>query len=227
MARAADVSVIIPAYDAERYLAEAVDSVLAQSVGPREVFVVDDGSSDGTATVASTFAAVTVLSAPHLGLGATLNRGIAAAAGGSIAFLDADDLWTPGKLAAQIEALEGAAAPDIVLGAVQQFISPDAPRDFRSRISCPPTPMPGFCAGAMLARRAVFERVGPFDPSLRLGSFIDWFDRAASLGVRTVVLPEIHLLRRLHGGNFSLRESAARSDFARVAKAAIDRRRSR
>lgn len=227
MRSSADVSVVIPAFDAERYLAEAIGSVLAQSVAPREILVADDGSTDGTAAVARRFAGVTVLPGPHLGIGATWNRGIAAAAGRYIAFLDADDLWTPEKLAQQMEAMESRAAPGIVLGSVEQFISADASEEFRRRVACPPGPMPGYAAGAMLARREVFGRVGPFEPGLRMGAFIDWFHRADCLGVATVVLPQIHLLRRLHGGNFSLREAAARRDFARVAKAAIDRRRRR
>lgn len=221
----ADVSVVIPAYEAERYLAAAIESVLAQSLAPREILVVDDGSSDGTVAVASRFEQVRVLREPHGGLARAWNRGIAASSGRYLAFLDADDLWTPDKLRRQVQVMEGTAAPDVVLGAVQQFVSADAAEDFRRRVVCPSGPMPGYAAGAMLARRGVFERVGPFVEDLNLGSFIDWFHRVEWLGLVKIVLSEIHLLRRLHGGNSSLRESASRGDFARVAKAAIDRRR--
>src|SRR5436305_1029668 len=88
------ISVIIPVYNGERYLGEAIESVLAQSYHWLEIILVDDGSTDGSATVAKQFSpAVQVVRQPNLGAGAARNRGIALAQGEFLAFLDADDLW--------------------------------------------------------------------------------------------------------------------------------------
>lgn len=100
----ADVSVIIPTFNRSRWVLEAVDSVLHQTLKPREILVVDDGSTDDTADVLSSYGdAIRVL---HLkenrGVSAARNRGIEAAVSRYIAFLDSDDLWLPRKLEAQM-----------------------------------------------------------------------------------------------------------------------------
>lgn len=106
-----DVSVVIPCLNRERLLPRAIESALGQEPAPREVVVVDDGSSDGSAAAAEAFGPpVRVLRGPHRGVSAARNRGIAAAAGSWVAFLDSDDVWLPGKLWLQAEA--AAAFPD-------------------------------------------------------------------------------------------------------------------
>jgi teichuronic acid biosynthesis glycosyltransferase TuaG len=101
------VSVIIPAYNAEVFLARAIRSVEAQSLRDFEIVVVDDGSTDGTADIAQGFTSVRFLSQPHLGAAAARNRGLEDAGGDLVAFLDADDEWLPEKLARQLEFMEG------------------------------------------------------------------------------------------------------------------------
>lgn len=103
-------SVIIPAYNAERYLRQAVESALAQTHSNLEVVIVDDGSTDGTRRLADEIAAtdprVRVFTQENAGVGAARNRGIAEAHGEFLAPLDADDFWYPKKLERQIAALE-------------------------------------------------------------------------------------------------------------------------
>lgn len=98
------VTVVIPTYNRSRFVREAVASVLAQREVPMEVIVVDDGSTDDTASVLQAFggAIVSVFQA-HRGVSAARNRGIQMAGGEWIAFLDSDDLWLPGKLKAQLD----------------------------------------------------------------------------------------------------------------------------
>jgi glycosyltransferase involved in cell wall biosynthesis len=96
------ITAIIPVHNGERHLAEAIQSVLAQTLPPGEIIVVDDGSTDASAAIAQSFGApVRVLAQPNLGPAAARNLGLAHATGDLLAFLDADDLWTPNKLARQ------------------------------------------------------------------------------------------------------------------------------
>nr|WP_265593962.1 glycosyltransferase family 2 protein [Haloferula sp. BvORR071] len=104
------VSVIVPAYNAEKWLPATLDSVCSQSLREIEILVVDDGSTDSTHEIAAAFAArdprVILIRQDNAGVGAARNRAIAAARGDYIAPLDADDLWYPEKLARQVDCME-------------------------------------------------------------------------------------------------------------------------
>jgi glycosyltransferase involved in cell wall biosynthesis len=104
------VSIIVPAYNAERFLARTLRSALRQTYVTLEMIVIDDGSTDSTAAVARAFAQsderVRVISFPNGGVAKARNIGINEAAGELIAFLDADDLWHPTKLERQVAALD-------------------------------------------------------------------------------------------------------------------------
>ncbi len=222
----AAVSVVVPVYNRERYLPECLDSILAQRAHVREVLVVDDGSSDGSAAVAQGYGApVRCLSQRNAGAAAARNRGIEAATGEYIAFLDSDDLWVADKLAHQLGAFAAEPALDVVFGATEQFVSPELDAEARARLQCPAGAMPGYLAGAMLARRHVFERAGLFDPQWRIGEFIDWYVRAREAGMQSVMLTAVVLRRRLHGANMVLTQRDAQRDYLRIVKASLDRRR--
>src|SRR4029434_246146 len=97
------VSVVIPCYNAEPFVGEAIESALSQSPTPVEVIVVDDGSDDGSVRVSRSFGdRVRVLSSGHAGVSAARNTGLLAARENLVAWLDADDVWEAGKLADQI-----------------------------------------------------------------------------------------------------------------------------
>jgi glycosyltransferase involved in cell wall biosynthesis len=220
------VSVVIGVYNAERYLAEAIESVLGQDYRPIELIVVDDGSTDGSGTVAQRYSEVSYLHQPNGGNGAARNTGIGVATGEYLAFLDADDRFTPGKLTRQMTALEQDPELDLVFGHVREFVSPEIDAETRARIRAPaPEPMPWTAPNLMLIRRAAFDRVGPFETGVRVGVTVDWFLRAKEAELRYTVLPETVLERRLHTENNGIREAASRSQYLSVLKASLDRRR--
>jgi glycosyltransferase involved in cell wall biosynthesis len=95
------ISVVIPAHNAELYLDEAIASVRSQTFSDYEILVIDDGSTDRTAEIASSYDGVLVLAQNNRGAAAARNAGIRAARGKYIAFLDADDVWLPSKLEKQ------------------------------------------------------------------------------------------------------------------------------
>jgi glycosyltransferase involved in cell wall biosynthesis len=221
------VSAIVPVYNGERYLAMAIESALAQTEPPVEIIVVDDGSTDGSAVVAKAYGApVRCLSSPHGGLSAALNRGIRHARGAFLAFLDADDLWVDVKLARELDVLAADPGLDAVFGHVEQFVSPDVEEAARPALPDAVRLAPGYLTGTLLIRAAAFHRVGLFDPRWQIGNFIDWYLRAQETGLRSAMLPEVLLRRRLHADNMGTRERASRHAYARILKHALDRRRS-
>jgi glycosyltransferase involved in cell wall biosynthesis len=222
------VSVIVPVRDGERYLEGALRSVLDQAHPELELIVIDDGSTDATPEVIRRMGAgVRAARQPPRGGAAAVNHGVALAGGTFLAFLDADDLWTPGRLATQVAALDGDASLDFVLGHVGHFHSPDLTAEERAAIFCPPAPMPGVARPAMLIRREAYSRVGEADTRWKFGEFIDWHARAVELGLRGLMLPDVVLMRRLHARNSTRQSPEARVDYVRIAREALHRRRGR
>lgn len=218
------VSVVIPVHNGERHLSEAIESVLTQE-GDLEVIVVDDGSTDRSGEIASLYPGVRRLSQPHRGAAAARNAGVAAARGDRLAFLDADDVWMRDKLSLQSAALTQDAELDGVLGHVEQFHSPELSEVFKATVRCPEGSQPAFHPGALLIRRAAFDRVGPFDETLRIGETIDWFARAAERHLKFMMPPEVVFRRRLHETNQGVKQTGGRGDYVRALKAMLDRRR--
>jgi glycosyltransferase involved in cell wall biosynthesis len=122
------VSVVIPAYNAAEFLAEALESVLAQTRPAREIVVVDDGSTDDTAAVASRYAPrVTVISQRNKGESAARNLALSQVSGDWVAWLDADDIWEPTKLEAQTARVDEAAADLVCVFCGFSRFGPGAP----------------------------------------------------------------------------------------------------
>lgn len=220
------VGVVIPVRDGERYLAEALESVLAQTHPAHDVVVVDDGSTDASARVAASYAPrVRCISQPAAGIGAARNRGVAAVDGELLAFLDGDDVWPADRLARQVAAFTQDPSVDLVFGHVRQFKSPDLDAAARAGLVCPDAPQPALLGSTMLVPRAVWERVGPFSTEAVRSEFLDWLLRARELGLREVVLGETVLHRRLHATNHGRVNQDVAGEYALTLKRALDRRR--
>jgi glycosyltransferase involved in cell wall biosynthesis len=219
------VSVIVPVYNTDRYVAESIDSVLTQTRPADEVIVVDDGSTDRTPAILAGFGSrIIALRQEHLGVSAALNTGLARATGDYLAFNDADDVWMPEKLEQQCERLSKDPDLEAVFCQVRQFVSPDWQAE-GSDLTERPHDQAGVIRQAMLIRRDAFDRVGPFDASVRV-EFIDWFGRAQVLGLRICSLPEMLLLRRIHATNSGrLHARELREDSVHTLKRMLDLRR--
>ncbi len=221
----AQISVIVPVYNHENYLGQALESILNQSLSAREIIVVDDGSTDSSASVADKFLGVRVLRKSHAGVAMARNAGVQDARGDFIAFLDADDLWHHDKLKLQMDILNRESNLQMVFSHVRQFFSPDLSEEDRQKNKIDREILSGCTAGTLLARRECFEKVGLFSEHLRSGEFIDWYARAQYLGLKDHMLQEVLYERRIHNSNHGIRERHSRSDYFRVLKDAIDRRR--
>ena len=220
------VSAIIPVYNYERYLGEAIESVLSQTYPHLDVIVVDDGSTDRSGEVAKSFAnkGVRYCRQVNAGIGPARNQGVELAQGDYLAFLDADDRWPEEKTERQLQAFENDPSLEMVFGqAVQLQNGSEWEAGVRDKTEN--GKVPGMVPGTMLIKREAFHRVGKFPAGLKVGEFIDWYARAVELQVRSLVLPDLLLWRRIHDSNTGVRERQSRGDYARVLKAALDRKR--
>jgi len=222
------ISVVIPCYNAEAYLAETIESALRQNADPLEVVVIDDGSTDGSAGVARRFGgAVRYEYQANAGISAARNRGVELVAGRYLAFLDADDVWPEGSLTLRREMLRAYPGTACVFGAVEEFVSPDLHEDPGSRIPLTHPAQLARLAGSILIERDAFVRVGFFDPRLPVGETIDWVARAEGVGISMRMADVGVLRRRIHRDNTVTREKARPNDYLRALRTTLARRRAK
>lgn len=219
MPAAPRVSVIMPVFNGAAYLAAAMNSVLAQTLQDWELIVIDDGSSDASASIAQAFTdpRIRLLKNPHnLGLPLTRNRGLDEAYGNYVAFLDSDDIALPQRLQQQINFLD--ANPGIAaVGASAQ------PINALGQVTSPDSRCPGdaaYCKARLLlgsyfntstfTARAQVLRVNRFDPSIALAEDFDLYNRLCEHHC-LVNLPQTLIQCRVHGGNITrMRRQALR-----------------
>jgi glycosyltransferase involved in cell wall biosynthesis len=220
------VSVIIPVHNGARYLRAALESVFAQTYNPFEVIVVDDGSADDSGVIAQSFPDVHYIHQANQGVAAARNHGIEAARGEFFAFLDQDDLWTPEKLKLQVEYLLNNSDLGYTLTQQQFFLDPGAslPAWFRKELLS--SAHTGWVLGTLVVRRTAFEKVGNFATGYSAASDGDWFFRAKAAGISMAVVPELLLLKRIHGANESARAKEILAELRKVVKSSLDRQRS-
>ena len=206
---AADVSVIIPAYQAESTIARALDSVLAQTALPAEVIVIDDGSHDRTREIVGGYVsrdtpcAFRLIEQQNLGAGAARNRGLLASGSGLVAFLDADDEWLPDKLSRSLSEMEATAADLVSHDYLRAEGGTSAHIECAYNFNRRPDPFVDYFLRGYIATSTVVARiqllldVGGFDPSLRAGQDYElWLATISASGVRHHVFAEA--LTRYH-----------------------------
>ena len=219
------VSVIIPVYNCERYLSQAIESVLAQKYRPLELVIVDDGSTDNTAQVAAAFSDhIHYIYQPNQGAPAARNTGFKIASGDIIAFLDADDLWTENKLELQVPRLVKNHSVDIVLGYIER-LNLTGYRDNIPQFEEFEEPQINLSLATGIFRRSVFDRVGLFDEKLYHCDDWDWFMRARELGISIAIYPELTLLYRRHENNMTNQVERGNHYTIKMLKKSLERRR--
>ncbi len=212
--------VVIPAFNAGATIRETLQSVAAQALRPELVIIVDDGSTDDlAAAIDGIDLPLKLLRQDNAGPGSATTRGIGALSTPLIATLDADDLWLPGKIEAQLAHLERHPATSASFTHMRSFRDgkPDAP-------DAPATP--GWSRSTMLIRREVVQAVGPMlDPPGGRGEMIDWIARAREAGFVLDMMAEVLALRRIRPGSLSYGRDATRDrGYLEVARLAMLRR---
>jgi glycosyltransferase involved in cell wall biosynthesis len=236
------VSVIIPAYNAQRFLPMTLSSARAQTYPNIEIIVIDDGSADATPEIAEAAARVDkrvrVIHQRNAGVAAARNRGIAEALGDYVAPLDADDVWHPRNVALQVEALR-AAGPGAALS-YAWFVSIDQHGRFlgfgrSNRLSLRREVVLGLMAGNFIGngsstvmRRSSVEAVGGYDASLRTRAAEGCEDHALHLALAEswnfAVVPQYLVAYRRHAAAMS-RDSARMARSGAIVLAELRRRR--
>ncbi|MGJ3249966.1 MAG: glycosyltransferase family 2 protein [Elainellaceae cyanobacterium] len=191
------VSVIIPAYNASQFLAETIDSVLAQTYSHFELLVIDDGSTDTTAEIVDAYRQrdqrVSRVSQTNGGVSRARNRGVDASNGELIAFLDSDDRWLPHKLATQVEWMN--AHLDIAVcfcrARFMRFDSTPTDQLSNGRLAhIKPEHLlyenPTTTTSTWMVRREIFQKFGGFDPEMNYSEDIDYLLRIMLIGQQRI-----------------------------------------
>lgn len=219
------VSVIIAVRNGERYLAEAIESVLAQSHRAFELILVDDGSSDDTERIAASYSRVRYVRQTGQGAAVARNTGIEAARGELVAFLSHDDLWLPDKLSRQVEYLRRHAQTQYTVTNFKYFLEPGClvPAGFKRELL--DKSLVGRIPETLLARKSLFDRIGKFSSEFTIADDVDWFARAKDHEVPMAIIPEVLLLKRLHNTNLSSNAQVNSQELLELLKNSVLRKR--
>lgn len=214
-----ELDVIVCVHDRIRTLGRALDSIRAASDVAEitaRITVLDGGSTDGSIDLALSQPGIRLVHQQGLGLAAARNEALAATSAPVVAWLDSDDAWPVDSLIRRLDVLDHDPTADLVTGSVAFEPIVDQPSDrYRDRWS---RTARGLTPGAWLARRTVYDTVGPFDEELRIGSDTDWFTRALDTGCRLVELDEVVLVKGIGLDNASHDVTAYRTELLEIVR---------
>jgi glycosyltransferase involved in cell wall biosynthesis len=219
------VSVVIPVYNGEKFLGEAIASVLHQTVPAQEIVVIDDGSTDCTPQIAAGFGpAVSYYRQERQGPPGARNFGIGKAASDWVSLLDADDVWPENSLELQLASIGRDTSLQVVVG--YALLWPGLEKEsvsFSNEVSEEPRLIMNL--GSALIRRSLFDRLGRLDPKLLYCDDWDWFMRARELGIHIGVHNGLVLYYRRHAGNLTNNQTLNNRYVVKMLKQSLDRRR--
>jgi len=220
------ISAIVPTYNRAEVIAQAIHSVLSQVPAPDEVLVIDDGSTDGTMAELAQFGdRIRVLTQPNAGAAAARNHGIREARGEWLAFLDSDDLWSPGRIATFLRDIKTEACD--VVAHVANFTFSNSHQDVfaangahfpsgqATRLDAPfDADVPGPYLQCSVLRASAVQAVGGFDETLPIHEDVLLFRLLALRGAWLVTGDSVGLYRRLDGDEVALMDWESRNPVA-------------
>ena len=217
------LSVVIPAYNAGRYIEAAIRSVTEQPAFPEdsEIIVIDDGSSDGTGEIAESLGAKVIMQ-DHKGAACARNTGLTTAAGDFILLLDADDLLADGAAETFFAPFDSDPELQAVFTYAQEFFSEELTEEEKSELKLKTEPYGGTLPGCSLLKKSVFDQIGLFDETLHGGETVDWMVRFRSAGIKSMQKDTVTLKRRVHANNTGrLYRKNEMANYAKILRAKI------
>ncbi len=221
------VSCIITSFNSEKYIAEAVKSILNQTYKDIEIIVADGGSTDNTKELIEKLNShINFVAQKTLSPAATRNLGFQSSKGKYIAFLDADDLWHPEKLAKQMNCFAQNSEIDLCITYAEMFWSEDLKNERMFFSNHPRSKsIPGYATTTLLAKKNVFEKIGEFKNNLWFTDATEWFIRVKELGLKMHIIEEPLTFHRMHKSNLTKRKSEeSREEFLALVKSVLDRK---
>lgn len=221
------VSVIIPVFNAEKYVAEAIRSVLSQTYKNIELICINDKSTDNSLSILESFGNKIILvdNEDNCGTAESRNKGIRLAQGEFLAFIDNDDVWESNKLDIQMYQFRNNPGLDVLFSYMQCFISPEISEDVKNLRYCPPDPLPGYIPSTLVAKITSFEKAGYFDSRWKNGESVAWMFKALETGLNFGVVDEVLVKRRIHETNKSvLASSTSQSEYFKIIRESLERR---
>jgi glycosyltransferase involved in cell wall biosynthesis len=222
------VSVIMPVFNAEKYVREAIESVLSQTYTDIELICVNDKSTDNSLSLLESFGNTVILinNEDNCGTAESRNKGIRLARGGFLAFIDNDDTWERTRLEVQMKQFNNNPQLDVSFSYIKNFISPDLGEEVKKLRYCPPDPMPGYIPSTILIKRTSFEKVGDFESRWNNGESFAWILKAKEAGLKFGMVDDVLVKRRIHETNKGvLSSSKSWGDYLKILRESIDRRR--
>ncbi|MEO1591137.1 MAG: glycosyltransferase [Cyanobacteria bacterium J06632_22] len=221
------VSVILVVRNGERYVAEAIDSVLASDYPRLELVIIDGQSSDRTSDIVQSYVQrysnVRSIQQHNLGISNAYNLGLQSVKGEFVAFISHDDCWMPQKLSQQMDYLLHHPEVQFTVTQFRYCLAPGCqiPSGFRPELLTQ-TPV-GYIMETLVARKSVFDIVGTFNPDYLLAEDVDWYARAKDLKVPSAVIPTVLLSKRVHDNNASANAQVSTQALLKVLRQSIQR----
>lgn len=219
------VTVVMPTFNGRRLIASSLASLQTQDYRRLEIIVVDDGSTDDTATLVAAIASgderVRLLRSGSRNIALARNTALSVARGEFISFLDHDDICPPGKVARQVAVMTSSPSAAAVFGQTIMFASGADPGP-ATEVGRPTLTM---CLSAALFRRDVFERVGRLDPRFKIADDLDFILRLVEAGAEILIEDRPATLHRRHPGQVTSDHEATRREMALALSASLRRRR--
>lgn len=221
------IDVIIPCFNAKKYLLEAVESIKRQTMSVNKIIIVDDGSTDGSYEFACSIEGVSCFKQKNSGAGTARNLGLRNSDAEYICFLDADDIAEFYAIESLYNAIRNDKHLEAVFGKSIDFYSQDLSKDEKRNKSINKMAYHGRLTGNSLIKKSTFDKIGYFDESLRTGETVAWLAKFRDSGLKSVNIDDVVLKRRIHMTNTGiLNKEQEKKDYLTIIRQRMQQRKS-
>lgn len=197
------ISVIMPVFNREKYIREALQSILDDAYHRKEIIVVDDGSTDNSVHIVSEFPEIKIIRQKNQGVAVARNTGIKASGGQFITYLDSDDIWMPGRIELCLDYFVKNSNTDLIMGQEILFLDHAITKPALIKEEWLNQAMDAGNNGVTMLKKSCYDRVGLFNPVYKKGEDTEWHVRAIEAGLNIGRISSVFQWRRVHDANLS------------------------